>query len=57
MMEDIVSLSSWDMVKKDTPIAIAGPCSAESEEQLLGTCAEINKHIDIYIMGIDHGSS
>ncbi len=47
MMEDIVSLSSWDMVKKDTPIAIAGPCSAESEEQLLGTCAEINKHIDI----------
>ncbi len=47
MMEDIVALREWDIVKNDTPIAIAGPCSAETEEQLLGTCRQINEHIDI----------
>lgn len=46
-MEDIVSLDSWDVVKNNTPIAIAGPCSAESEEQLLNTCSEISKNIDV----------
>lgn len=46
-MEDLYALADWEITKNDAPIAIAGPCSAESEEQLLETCLEINKHIDI----------
>ncbi len=46
-MEDILPLKEWEIVTKGTPIAIAGPCSAETEEQLLGTCREISQHIDV----------
>lgn len=47
-MNDIQSLKSWKVVR-DTPIAIAGPCSAETEEQLLETCREIKK-LDITML-------
>ena len=47
-MEDIQSLKSWKVVR-DTPIAIAGPCSAETEEQLLETCRKI-KELDITML-------
>lgn len=48
-MEDIKPLKSWKMVK-DTPIAIAGPCSAETEEQLYATCKAIKEQIDITML-------
>jgi chorismate mutase len=47
-MEDIKPLKSWEMVR-DTPIAIAGPCSAETEEQLYATCKAI-KELDITML-------
>lgn len=47
-MEDIKPLKSWEMVR-DTPIAIAGPCSAETEEQLYETCKAI-KELDITML-------
>ena len=49
MMEDIKPLNSWKVVR-DTPIAIAGPCSAESEEQLMETCKAIKEEIDITML-------
>jgi chorismate mutase len=45
---DILPLKSWEMVR-DTPIAIAGPCSAETEEQLFETCKAI-KELDITML-------
>ncbi len=48
-MEDIQPLKSWSMVR-DTPIAIAGPCSAETEEQLFQTCKLIKENIDITML-------
>ncbi len=48
-MQDIVGLKEWSMVR-DTPIAIAGPCSAESEEQLMATCKAIKEEIDITML-------
>ncbi len=45
-MDNIEPLKNWKVVR-DTPIAIAGPCSAESEEQLYNTCKAINDAIDI----------
>ncbi|MBT28215.1 MAG: 3-deoxy-7-phosphoheptulonate synthase [Thalassobius sp.] len=43
MMEDIQSIKSWDVIR-DVPFAIAGPCSAETEEQLYTTCKGIKEH-------------
>lgn len=41
-MKDIKPLDSW--IKLDNqPLIIAGPCSAETEEQLVQTCKEIKK--------------
>ncbi|MEH0155660.1 bifunctional 3-deoxy-7-phosphoheptulonate synthase/chorismate mutase type II [Limibacter armeniacum] len=48
-MKDIKPLKSWDIVR-DTPIAIAGPCSAETEEQLMETCRQIKENIDITML-------
>lgn len=48
-MKDIQSLKSWNVVK-DTPIAIAGPCSAESEEQLMTTYEQILENIDVSLL-------
>jgi len=39
-MEDIQSIKSWKVIN-DVPFAIAGPCSAETEEQLYTTCKGI----------------
>lgn len=47
-MEDIKPLKTWKVVQ-DTPIAIAGPCSAETEEQLFNTCKQI-KELDITML-------
>ncbi|MCS6831984.1 MAG: chorismate mutase [Flammeovirgaceae bacterium] len=49
MMDDIKPLKSWKVVR-DTPIAIAGPCSAETEEQLFETCKAIKEEIDITLL-------
>ncbi|GAA4847235.1 chorismate mutase [Algivirga pacifica] len=46
-MKDIRALNEWSVVKNNTPIAIAGPCSAETEEQLMATCKQIKENIDI----------
>lgn len=44
MMNDIVSMRHWEVTQgREFPIAIAGPCSAETEEQLFRTCREIKK--------------
>lgn len=49
-MKDIQSLESWSVVKNGGPIAIAGPCSAESEEQLMNTCRQITEEIGITLL-------
>ncbi len=48
----IESLESWSGVK-DRPMIVAGPCSAESEEQIMDVAGALaNKHIDIMRAGI-----
>jgi len=47
-MKDIKPLNEWNVIK-DVPIAIAGPCSAETEEQLYITCKAIKK-LDISML-------
>jgi chorismate mutase len=42
MMEDIQPLKSWKVIR-EVPFAIAGPCSAETEEQLFETCRGIKE--------------
>ncbi len=46
--------SNWNAKLKDKPLIIAGPCSAESEEQVLKTAKEIDKIelVKIYRAGI-----
>ncbi len=48
-MQNIQALQTWDVVKQP-PIAIAGPCSAETPEQLLETCKQITEQIDISLL-------
>jgi len=50
---DIKSLSSWGFSEKK-PIVIAGPCSAETQDQLYTTCKAIQDthHVDILRAGI-----
>ncbi|MDW7694622.1 bifunctional 3-deoxy-7-phosphoheptulonate synthase/chorismate mutase type II [Flammeovirgaceae bacterium SG7u.111] len=45
---DIQPISSWKVIK-NLPFAIAGPCSAETEEQLYTTCKGI-KELDITML-------
>ncbi len=45
---ELKKLVEWDQVR-DTPIAIAGPCSAETEDQLYNTCKKI-KELDISVL-------
>lgn len=42
MMEDIKPILSWKVIR-EVPFAIAGPCSAETEEQLYTTCKGIKE--------------
>lgn len=48
-MHDIIALQDWKMVDK-APIVIAGPCSAETEEQLYNTCKQIVEHADVTLL-------
>ena len=52
---DILPLSSWLTSPETTrkPAIIAGPCSAETEEQLLTTCLEIaDLGVDAFRAGV-----
>ena len=52
MKTQIAPISSW-LPKSKKPIIIAGPCSAESEEQLMRTAIELKKQrTDIFRAGI-----
>jgi chorismate mutase len=42
-LEDIVSWRNWFPFDSDSPLIIAGPCSAESEEQVMQTARELAK--------------
>ncbi len=46
---ELVSVKDWGMIKS-TPFAIAGLCSAESEEQLYETCKAIKSLVDISLL-------
>ncbi len=49
---DIESLESWSGVK-DRPFIVAGPCSAETEEQVLDIAASLQgKQVDVMRAGI-----
>ena len=48
-LKDIIPISEWFPGKNITELLIAGPCSAESEEQVMETGKEIIKHTDIKI--------
>ena len=49
-----MKIEAIDIFKKKRPVIISGPCSAESEEQLLSTCEAIAKtgKVDILRAGI-----
>ena len=49
---DINPMEKWSGVK-DRPLIIAGPCSAETEEQVMSVAKELtNHHVDIMRAGI-----
>ena len=49
---DIDGMDSWGF-KHDGPLIIAGPCSAESEEQVLDTARQLkDQGIEIFRAGI-----
>ncbi|MEO1655976.1 MAG: 3-deoxy-7-phosphoheptulonate synthase, partial [Bacteroidota bacterium] len=49
---DISKLDSWINFDQK-PLIIAGPCSAESEEQLMNTCKQLqNQKVDVFRAGI-----
>ncbi len=45
-MKDLIPLEDWGFVKS-VPAIIAGPCSAETEEQLFDTCKAIKEKTDV----------
>lgn len=50
---DVVSLGDWGMFTDPKPSVIAGPCSAESEEQVLQTASELREFgINVFRAGI-----
>lgn len=50
---DIVPLYEWGMFTEPRPSVIAGPCSAESEEQVMETAAGLKRiGINVYRAGI-----
>ena len=49
---EIAPLSSWVDIKQK-PLIISGPCSAESEEQMLQTCRQLkDQNVDVLRAGI-----
>lgn len=50
---DIIPLSEWGLGNKDLPLGIAGPCSAETEEQVMETARRlVHKNIHVYRAGV-----
>ena len=48
-----LSLEQWGLPSPQRPIVIAGPCSAESEEQMLATARGLaGSHVSIFRAGI-----
>ncbi len=47
-MDQIVPLADW-LPHSKTPLVIAGPCSAETEEQVLSTARELAKNPDVNV--------
>lgn len=49
----IKNLANWDIIKNQKPVVIAGPCSAETEEQTIQSAKELSKiGINIFRAGI-----
>lgn len=52
-ISDIVPKKEWGLFTQTKPCVIAGPCSAETREQLLSTAAELHKAgINVFRAGI-----
>lgn len=50
---DILPVSEWGLGNNDLPIGIAGPCSAETEEQVMETARGlVHKNIHVFRAGI-----
>jgi chorismate mutase len=51
---DILPLSEWGLPYKEKPLVIAGPCSAETEEQVLETAVQLKNtgRVTVYRAGI-----
>ena len=50
---DIIPINQW-MKNKDRPLIISGPCSAESEEQVMATAIELSaiEKVSVFRAGI-----
>ena len=50
---DLIPASDWELFTNAHPMVIAGPCSAESEEQVLETAKELASFgIQVFRAGI-----
>ena len=50
---DIIPLSEWGLGNAGLPLGIAGPCSAETEQQVMDTARElVHKNIHVFRAGI-----
>ncbi len=51
---DILPLAEWGLPYKEKPLVIAGPCSAETEEQVLETARQLKEtgRVTVYRAGI-----
>lgn len=47
---DIQSLSSWGIIPGERPLVISGPCSAESEEQLVSTAKLLSREKKVNVL-------
>lgn len=48
-LDKLVSINNWFEKSLETPLYIAGPCSAETEKQVLETASEISKNSSVKI--------
>lgn len=48
-LDKLISINNWFDSPINTPLYIAGPCSAETEEQVLSTAKEISKNSKINV--------
>jgi len=50
---EIIDLKNWGLVNGDIPLGIVGPCSAETEEQVMETAKDlIHKNVHVFRAGI-----